>query len=350
MKTSHIILSAASVIPLLSGCASYQKTADSEAWSIKPVYHVRHSTETPDAYYQLGRYYQGQNRYQKALAAYQKALGIDGTFAEARNGLGVIYAMQGRQQEALEQFRLAVKQAPNAAHIHNNLGYALYLSGSYAEAASELEPAVVLNPANQAAHTNLALALNKAGNREKAVQVMAQAAKPQPAENVPPVTQETQQERSGTPPPVPAPAVATTAIASPAPQQVLALPKDWGVITQAAPKPASLSESRMQAAQQASNKYELRGQAQPAAKPLQHASLQPKERDLIAAQAAQKPVAVAESRVQPVSSMAAQRVPAAPAAKPYRIEVSNGNGVTGMARKGAGFLDGEGYSRRSEER
>lgn len=346
MKTSHIILSAASVIPLLSGCASYQKTADSEAWSIKPVYHVRHSTETPDAYYQLGRYYQGQNRYQKALAAYQKALGIDGTFAEARNGLGVIYAMQGRQQEALEQFRLAVKQAPNAAHIHNNLGYALYLSGSYAEAASELERAVVLEPSNQSAHTNLALALNKAGNREKAVQVMAQAAGPQPAENAPPVTQEAQQVQTVTPTLVPAPAVATTAIASSAPQQVLALPKDWGVITQAAPKLAPLSESRMQAVQHALNVHELREQVQPAAKPLQQASVQSKERDLIAAQAAQKPAAVAESRVQPVSSMAAQQVrAAAPAAKPYRIEVSNGNGVTGMARKVAGFLDGEGYSR-----
>lgn len=346
MKTRHMILSAASVIPLLSGCASYQKTADSEAWSIKPVYHVRHSTETPDAYYQLGRYYQGQNRYQKALAAYQKALGIDGTFAEARNGLGVIYAMQGRQQEALEQFRLAVKQAPKAAHIHNNLGYALYLSGSYAEAASELERAVALEPSNQSAHTNLALALNKAGNREKAVQVMAQAARPQPAENAPPVTQEAQQVRSVTPTLVPAPAVATTAIASSAPQQVLVLPKDWGVIKQAAPKPAPLSESRIQAVQQVPNRYELREQAQPAARPLQQASVQSKERGLIAAQAAQKPVAVAESRVQPVSSMAAQQVRAvAPAAKPYRIEVSNGNGVTGMARKVAGFLDGEGYSK-----
>jgi len=37
-------------------------------------------------------------------------------------------------------------------------------------------------------------------------------------------------------------------------------------------------------------------------------------------------------------------VPASPAAKPFRIEVSNGNGVTGMARKVAGFLGGEGYS------
>lgn len=308
MKTGYMILSAASIIPLLSSCASYQKTADSEAWSIKPAFNVRHSTETPESFYQLGRYYQGQNRHEQALAAYQKALAIDGTFAEARNGVGVIYAMQGRQQEALEQFRLAVNQAPNAAHIHNNLGYALYLGGSYAEAANALERAVVLEPSNQAAHTNLALALGKAGDRGKAVQVMAQAASPQPAENVPPVTQE--------------------------PQRALALPKDWGVITQAARKPVPQVESRIQAVQVEPNVYELRERAEvqvvSAARPHQQASVQPKERDRVAAQAA-----------QPVSKV----VKAAPAARPYRIEVSNGNGVTGMARKVAGFLDGEGYSR-----
>jgi len=366
MKTGYMILSAASIIPLLSGCASYQKTADSEAWSIKPAFNVRHSTETPDSYYQLGRYYQGQNRYEQAITAYQKALAIDGTYAEARNGLGVNYAMQGRQQEALEQFRLAVKQAPNAAHIHNNLGYALYQSGSYAEAASALERAVALEPANQAAHTNLALALGKAGDRGKAVQVMAQAASPQPAENVPQVTQETQQVRTGTSTPVTAPAIATAAIPSPvpaiatatipspAPQQALALPKDWGVITQAARKPVPVVESRIQAVQLEPNVYELRErevqvQAVSAAKPLQQASVQPKERDRVTAQAAQKPVPAMESRIQ-----VAQQVPhvaeqqartAAPTAKPYRIEVSNGNGVTGMARKVAGFLGGEGYSR-----
>lgn len=317
MKTGYMILSAASILPLLSSCASYQKTADSEAWSIKPAFNVRHSTETPESFYQLGRYYQGQNRHEQALAAYQRALAIDGTFAEARNGLGVIYAMQGRQQEALEQFRLAVKQAPNAAHIHNNLGYALYLSGSYAEAASALERAVALDPANHATHTNLALALDKAGDRGKAVQVMTQAAKPQPAENVLPVAQEAQQVQSGTPTPVPAPAVATAAIASPAPQPALALPKDWGVITQAARKPVPLVESRIQTVQLSPNVYELREQAESRV------------------QAAQPESKVVESQARA----------AAPAARPYRIEVSNGNGVTGMARKVAGFLDEEGYSR-----
>ena len=353
MKTGYMILSAASIIPLLTSCASYQKTAASERWSIKPTFNVRQSTETPDAYYQLGRYYQGQNRYEQAIAAYHKALAIEGTFAEARNGLGVIYATQGRQQEALEQFRLAVKEAPNAAHIYNNLGYALYLSGSYAEAASALERAVALEPANQSAHTNLALALDKAGDRGKAVQVMAEAAKPQPAGNVPAAPQEAQQVQPGTPTPVPAPAVATIVTPSSVPQQELVLPKDWGVITHAARKPVPGVESNAQLVQVAPSVYELREradvqvQAVSAANLHQQASVQLKERDLIAVQAAQKPVPAAESLVKAAQPVSSEQLggAAAPAAKSYRIEVSNGNGIKGMARKVASFLHGEGYSK-----
>jgi Tfp pilus assembly protein PilF len=324
MKTGYIILSAASIIPLLSGCASNQKAADSEAWSVKPIFSVRNSTETPDAYYQLGRYYQGQNRYDQALVAYQKSLDIDGKFADARNGLGVIYSMQGKLSKALEQFRLAVELAPNASHIFNNLGYALYLNGLYDDAANALERAVALNPSNQATQANLALALSKAGVREKTA----------------PTNQVAQLVRAETSAPAP---VVTTPMPAPSPvlQQALELPKNGGVITQAARQPVPLAESSIQAVQIKPNVYELRErvevqvQVAPAAKPHQQASIQPKEQPVIAAQAAQKPV-------PSITKQQAQAV--APAAKPYRIEVSNGNGVTGMAKKVAGFLNGEGYS------
>lgn len=321
MKPCYMILSAA--IPLLSGCAAYQKTADSDALKIQPVYSIRNSTETADGFYQLGRYYQGQHRLELALTAYQKSLSIDVNFAEAHNGLGVIYAMQGKQQQALEQFRQAVKLAPNAAHIRNNLGYALYLSKSYGEAASTLERAVALNPANQVAHTNLALALDKAGNREQAVQVMAQVTQPQPV--VSPVAQVSQQAKTS----VAAPA--TAAIPSAMPQ--LALPKNWGVITQAAPKPVPQAAIM----QNKPNVYALREQTevQVIAKPFQQTSVQPENKSVVAA--AQKPVPAAEYRIR-------MDKPALSVARHYRIEVSNGNGVTGMAKKVAGFLGVAGYS------
>jgi hypothetical protein len=68
---------------------------------------------------------------------------------------------------------------------------------------------------------------------------------------------------------------------------------------------------------------------------------------MVAAQAAQKLAPLTESRAQtaqPESSVVKRSTRStAPANKPYRIEVSNGNGVTGMARKVAGYLEGEGY-------
>lgn len=277
MKTGYIVLSAA--IPLLLSCASHQNTANGEAWKIRPVYSVRNSTETPESFYQLGRYYQGQNRLEPALDAYQKSLSIDANFARSRNGLGVIYAMQGRQQQALEQFRQAVKLAPDAAYIQNNLGYALYLGKSYAEAAIALERAVALNPASQTAQANLALALDKAGDREKAVLVMVQAAQSQLA--VQPVAQQQT-------------APVTTALLPPSPP--LALSKDSGEIPAEAkntPAPAEV---------------------------------------------------LVRTAPQETSSTAGQRA-LTPAVGSYRIEVSNGNGVTGMAKKVAGFLGGEGYAR-----
>ena len=373
MKTCYMILSAASIIPLLSSCSSQQQTADSKQWNIKPAYNVRHSTETPESYYRLGRYYQGQKRHDQALAAYQKALDLDGNFAEARNGVGVIYAAQGRQQEAIEQFRLAAKLAPDAAHIQNNLGYALYLNKSYAEAVGALEQAVALSPDNRAAHTNLALALDKAGDNGKAVQVMAELA--QAAGNAPqkiavqtasapaPAVATAAIPSSSQPvlalgvisqaetKPVPAPAVVAAMPAS-APKQVQALPKGSGVAAQAEPKPATQVANLAQVAQAKNSGYENRKQvdvhvqAVAPVKPVQQVSVQKPRQDVAVAPAAQKQAPSAELRVQTVQQASGAAEPkvqaAAPAAGPYRIEVSNGNGVMGMARKVADFLNKDG--------
>lgn len=262
MKASYVILSAA--IPLLGACASHSTSTGHEAWDVKPVYSVRHSSETPESYYLLGRYYQGQNRYEQALTAYKKALSIDSNFAEARNGLGVVYASQGRLSEALEQFSLAAQLAPSTSHIQNNLGYAQYLNRSYSESIATLEKAIALDPSNQSARVNLALALDKAGDMDKAVQVIAKA--PASASS-PTEMQDVPRLQAGSQP-------------TPA--------------TAAAPAPVSADEVRAQPESTAD-----KSTAQPS-------------------------VGVTE--------------------KPYRIEVSNGNGVTGMAKHVASLLEEKGYS------
>lgn len=347
MKTGYVIVLAASIVSLLASCASYDKAADSGSWKVKPAFNVRHSAETAESYYQLGRYYQGQNRYEQAMAAYRKALAIDGGFVEAHNGMGVVYARQGRQDEALGQFRLAAKLAPDAAHIQNNLGYALYLSGAYVEAAGTLERALALDPANPATRANLARALEKAGDGEEAQVLLAQAPVVPPAENAPPAPSQPE----ALPARIEAAAAPAVPVAVAAAAPVQAPPRERVVIAPAAQKPVPVVESRIQAIQLAPNVYELRKQADAqvvratAAIPAPAPAL-PKAWST--ATLAAVPASYVPARQTMPAAAAPQQPQAAvatsPAARPFRIEVSNGNGVTGMAKKVAGYLGGKGYA------
>lgn len=338
MKTKHKILPALCCISLLSACASNQSVSVAP-WSIKPMTAMS-SNDKPEALYQVGRYYQGQNRYDLAMAAYQRALAADNGFVEARNGLGVIYSRQGKYREAIEAFLAAIQQAPKAAHIYSNLGYAYYLQGQYGESVTALQQATALDPANQRALNNLGLAYAKAGNKGESVQVFAQAAN---------VTAETTAVVTVVPETV---AVPVTIAAVPSQSaslrptegtsvyaaqqteinlaraskpvvqnievlelkvhkpelQMLALQKDSGVI-----RPASTAAtvpdvgSHVKLVQLAPNIYELHKQ-QYNAEPAWVASV------------------VDVTRIAKV-----------------RVEVANGNGVTGMAGKVGQFLRSQGY-------
>lgn len=290
MKTTRMVLKAACLLPLLSGCASYQN-AGNETWSVKPFASVRDSDFKPDAYYRLGRYYQGQKRYDQAILAYRKALAVDEGFVEARNGLGVVYAMQGKYAEALQELQVAVRLSPNAAHIHNNLGYAYYLHGLYGEAVAALEKAAELQPGNQGTYNNLGLAHAMAGNMEKSLQAFTRAAQNTAAQNTGEAAVAAQGSSSR-----------QMAASSREPQQALLLPNDRSGIAGPSAGNAEVMAANSKMVAIAPNVYELRTIAVPA-------------------QATEKP--------------------ATPTRK-FHIEVSNGNGVTGLAKKVAKFLHGGG--------
>lgn len=286
MKTKKMILPMVCCIPFLGSCTSPQTTS-SQTWGVNPVYSINQTSDSPDALYQLGRYYQGQQRYEQAAAAYHRALAANPDFVEARNGLGVIYAMQGRHEDAIAAFRIAISKAPDAAHLHNNLGHALYLQGSYNEAVSALEQATKLDPGNQRALSNLGLASAKANE----------------SGSVPSVT------------------VAATTAQDNTTQAVATLPIEPAALAQDARQPDSSTKlaaippaqakNRLETIQVAENVYELREQI----KPVQ--------------------MATAMANAQPTDT------PVKPAK--LRLEVSNGNGMTGFARKVSGYLGQQGY-------
>lgn len=285
MNTRHIALPLICCLPLLGSCTMFQ-SAGTEQASINSVYSINKSSTSPDSLYQLGRYYQGQQRYEQAATAYRKALAIDPTFTPARNGLGVIHAMQGRLDEAIKEFRAAINYTPEAAHLYNNLGHALYLQGHYSDAVATLEQALILEPKNSGTLSNLNLAYAKVGNpgyQPATTLASAEPAEPLKGSALP-------QEET----------VTKAQLLTPPPLQ----------IAPSTPSPVA-QQSRLETVQLAPNLYEIRERTTPAQ---------------TAAVTAPAPVPAKQENLAQL-----------------RLEVSNGNGVTGFARNVSQYLGKQGY-------
>lgn len=310
MKNKRKILPTVCCIAVLSACASNQKAVVAPL-SIVPMV-TKNSSDKPDAMYQMGRYYQGQNRFDQAVSAYLKVPVTDKNFAEARNGLGVVYSKQGKYREAIEAFEAAIQQSPKAAHVYSNMGYAYYLQGKYAESVAVLTKATMLDSTNQRALNNLGLAYAKSGSKSESVQAFSQAVNIGESSAVKPVIDPVAAASMvavNTSPNREAPAVQNVTVSNTEPQ-MLAIPKDSGVIRPAS-NVATVAQvdSRMQLVKLAPNVFELRVRQHSDVKPIQMA------------------VAVDESTNLKTS----------------RVEVANGNGMTGMAGKVGKFLRNQGY-------
>lgn len=249
--------------------------------AIEPVMKVRNGGVDAEGMYFVGRAYQGQGRHAEAVRAFRAALALEPMHVEARNALGASYFAQGRADLAEAQFLAALALAPDSPHLRNNLARLYVLTGS--------QPSEALAAADAAA-------------REAA----PPAAAPQnPAAD------------TAVPAATPAAAAAPLAVVAPV---AAVTPAKAAVPVVAAPTPAAVSSGALVSV--ASNVWELKAQAP-------------------TVRSAQVPQAVAS----PPPVVAAPSAPAAaiPASVAARVEVSNGNGVTGLARRVAQFMQTQGY-------
>jgi Flp pilus assembly protein TadD len=255
-------------LAFLGGCAA-NKPMDGSVMSVAPAVSTASNAATPASFYQLGRYYQGQLRYDQAVAAYQKSVAADPGYSEAYNGLGVIYSQQGRFDAAEQAFRSGLEQAPRSAHLLSNLGYAYYLQGRYEESVETLKQAVDIDPDNRRAAGNLKLALEKSGKAAEASAIV-----------VPPEKNASWTQPEASPP---------------APVQMVS-----GKIT-------PVEASHVEVVQVAPAVFEIRDQ---------------------------RPVEPLPKPAQPQASNVGD----------IHIEIANGNGITGMAKRIGRFLKQSGYA------
>jgi Tfp pilus assembly protein PilF len=285
---------------LLQACASPLATQEI---SMQPVLRIRHSSDQAAAtYYQLGKYHHERDNLDLARAAYVHSIALDGRQMEARNALATISSQQGKLDEAKSILQLLVKDYPGVAHLYNNLGYVYYMQGQFKAAVDTLERAIMLDSKNERAHNNLqavraALASNTASaairniNNPLAEATTVGLKKVETvAANTAPSTEmrhATTQAAPYVPP--------TTALRPPEPS-----------ITH----PSTMLQTRLEIMQLAQNVFEL------------------KRKDTIAPLIAER-----HSEKASVTTAPPLTDPTLVAKNTSRLEIANGNGVTGMARR-----------------
>lgn len=264
-RISRIAIGVQAVL-CLTACQSMQKE-EPPALKIAPTANVRHGAPRPETLYALGRYYQGQIRYDQAIEAYRGLLEASPNHAEGHNALGMVLAAQGKYGQAIAELEQAAANAPDSARIRNNLGYAYLLQGDFAKAAAVLETAAQLDPLNPRVQQNLQLARASGGVENEVERTSVETKTVSAPVNV---------------------ATDGMHLKTVAPNVFSLVPAVQAPVTEAAPVKTAA--------------------ALPAA-----------------------------------SSAPAQRADAGNVEKRVRLEVSNGNGVTGMARKTSLELQNSGY-------
>lgn len=133
-----------------------------------------------DAGYQRGRALHLAHRDDEAIAAYRAALRLDATHVNARNGLAVAYAERRDYAQAIAIWRdltagATLASGADSAYLFANLGYAYMLAGELDAAVTALEKACLLDPLNGRAWQYLGETLVKHGNDARGQQMLRQA-------------------------------------------------------------------------------------------------------------------------------------------------------------------------------
>ena len=129
------------------------------------------SQEFPRHYFSwkiLGASFKATGRASEALIAFQKAITLSPTDAEAHNALGVAFQELGRLEEALASLTQATALKPNYAEAHGNLGNTLKEMGRLDDAVARYERVIALLPNSAEAYSNLGCTLQELNILEEA--------------------------------------------------------------------------------------------------------------------------------------------------------------------------------------
>ena len=128
-----------------------------EAKAVPGSEEIGHNSDISAAYYGLGLAYTGLEKFEDAVAAYQRAIGFVPDWAYTHAALASAYANMHRYAEALDAYKVANALDPNDEMIHHQLGNVYSKRGERSAAMQHQQRAIAISPEFAAAHYQLGL-------------------------------------------------------------------------------------------------------------------------------------------------------------------------------------------------
>ena len=149
------------------------KTDEAKQWNRSAI---QYNSENYRAWYQLG-FIEARSDKQAAIADYEKAVTIQGSFAPLRKDLGLLQFQEGHYAEAAKHLARAVELGVNEAGVYNALGISYSRIGRVRDAVESYKRALKLDPGLADAHLNLGFAYERLGQKGSANREYEQACK-----------------------------------------------------------------------------------------------------------------------------------------------------------------------------
>jgi len=93
--------------------------------------------KTANEYISEGIRHTEEQKYDKAISSFKKAIKIDPEYARAHYALGGIYTLKNRNEMAIEEYKKAIELDPAFADPHYSLGFVYEKIGRKKEADQE---------------------------------------------------------------------------------------------------------------------------------------------------------------------------------------------------------------------
>jgi hypothetical protein len=354
----RLTLIAAAVIT--GGCAVAPRPASPVTGTIVPHQAVRDSPGAAAAHYAMGKRRLADGSPQAAIESFDIALKLVPGDPDARNGRASALAQLGRTEEAIDELRRALAAVPSDPRLNNNLGYLLATEGRLDDAAAALRTALIADPANARIRANWeAIAAKAAARAPASARGPGESVAAAPVADRPAPTEVFAGSVVNVPRTRPAQQAAATPVSAvrPAPSSAARTPAaSVHAAAPAAVHTAAAAPAKIVPAVPAVNPGPAPLAASPAASevlaphaavpsPMPAAVVAPAPAALVARTADTQP----PPRIEPARAAGAPPDEVRPKLVPGKattkaIEVSNGAGVNGLARRMAGVLRAGGVS------